>query len=92
MSGVIDTRFLSVHPATVDWWVRRKKCSECANAQILPDVSSPAASASLVFRCGALLVVCGGNGFGRSINPYCIDARSDSGGCGPSAAMFVAKV
>lgn len=88
---ILDTTYLSVHPATLDWWKLREKCLQCRHVMVAPDASS-AASAAQVMRCAAARKRAGGNGGGKTVSLYCIDERLEGAACGPAAARFVAKV
>ena len=85
----IDERFLTVHPATAAWWERRSSCESCRHLRLKRGEGNEG-----VMRCAVakhpdpqvrhMLVVRPG----VDLRPYCIDARSEKGSCGPDAALW----
>lgn len=81
----IDTRFLTVHPATMTWWDQRETCETCQHLVLREGREGEA-----VMRCRQALT------FHRpsrtEMGVYCIDARGDDGPCGPQARMYERRV
>ena len=76
----IDTRFLTVHPATAAWWDQRGRCESCRHLLVTAHYEG-----ERIMRC-RLAKQGGANGA-----QYCIDARSEKGSCGPDAALWEEK-
>ena len=77
----IDTRFLTIHPATALWHSQRDQCERCAHLSLTLEGLK---DRSAVLRCTAVRA-----GKGRQAHAYCIDARE--GACGPEAKLFQEK-
>ena len=81
----IDTRFLTVHPATAVWWQQRDKCESCVHFNL-----QEGREGESIMRCRAALV------FRHPLRPergvYCIDVRDEDGPCGPDARMYERRV
>jgi hypothetical protein len=73
----IDTRFLTVHPATAAWWDRRDRCESCRHLLVTRHYEG-----ERIMRCSAAKQG-GPNGA-----QYCIDARSEEGICRPEARRW----
>jgi len=80
----LDERFLRPHPDTIVWWGQRAQCRACTH-------HTTTAGTLEAERC-VLQPNEHGKGGPRGVEQgYCIDARRDSGVCGPHAALFVAR-
>lgn len=77
---LIDQTFLRVHPATQAWWEQRPKCRTCAHL-VLVDGHEGEED----MRCRQMRQN-GPRGHG-----YCIDARAETGPCGPEAKLWEGK-
>ena len=88
----IDTRFLTVHPATATWWAQRGRCESCRHLRLRRGEGNEG-----VMRCAVskhsdpqvrhML----GVGPDVDLRPYCIDARGEKGDCGPEARLWEEK-
>ena len=92
----IDTRFLSVHPRTELWWTQREQCRNCVHMSEDGDTTQgrhhSGRGLPRGMRCLKLEGNIGSGSYqGRSISIYCIDARDETGKCGPSGALFKEK-
>ena len=76
----LDTRFLSVHPATQAWWEQRPKCRTCAHL-VLVDGHEGEED----MRCRQM------RQNGPRGHAYCIDVRGPDGACGPWASLWEEK-
>ena len=93
MMAEIDTRFLSVHPRTELWWAQREQCQRCAHMSEDGDTTNGLRKSGTLaggMRClqAARRIGGGAMHWGRSISIYCIDARDETGKCGPDAKLF----
>jgi hypothetical protein len=86
---IIDERFLTPHPATLDWWDQREKCELCAHMHL-----SAGAYNEAVMRCWVAPRTMHGRAVEAMhsargiVHVYCIDARLPEGACGPEAKLF----
>ena len=76
---LIDTRFLTLHPATAAWWDRRARCESCRHLLVTAHHEG-----ERIMRC-RLAKQNGPNGA-----QYCIDARSEEGICRLEARLWEA--
>lgn len=72
----IDETFLTLHPATLEWFERRKNCETCANL----------AYKGSAMKCTAAPA---SHPHHRREFEDCIDARLDGQPCGPDAKLRV---
>lgn len=80
----IDERFLSVHPATLDWWDQREKCESCRHLNLREGRDGEG-----IMLCTRVIVDRRSTRDIRGM--YCIDARSPDGACGPWASLWEEK-
>lgn len=87
----IDTRFLSVHPATAAWWGQRERCESCRHCAV-----SYGLDGHRIMRCAVsqhkdpvLRRLYAGRA--TDMRVYCIDARAEGGDCGPDARLYEPK-
>lgn len=85
----IDTRFLTVHPATQVWWQQRERCESCKHLRLRQGEGNEG-----VMRCAVakhpdpqVRLMLSARA-GADLRPYCIDARGEKGSCGPDAALW----
>lgn len=92
----IDTRYLTVHPVTHQWWEQRETCRTCTHylAPDSPSVVRPRGDYTAE-RCAASVVKTPN----RTLYEACIDARGTAeqrgdslpGRCGPDATLYQPK-
>ena len=79
---------LSVHPATLLWWEQRETCRRCAHhtrdTKTRGATRPRSPNEPTGERCRAAYAPVGE----WRDYMYCIDARMDSGPCGPEAKLF----
>lgn len=78
----LDPRFLTIHPATAEWFEQRKKCERCKNLHTAVEQGG-----NTVMRCRKTSNRTRPDAGGG----YCIDARAAGQPCGPNAALFKEK-
>ena len=89
---LIDTRFLSVHPATLAWWQQRQQCQQCKHCAV-----SYGQDGQAIMRCAVSQhkdPLVRRMHAGRTMSDmriYCIDARDEGGDCGPDAKLWEGK-
>ena len=88
----IDTRFLTPHPATLEWWRQREQCETCQHVRLRRGDGNEG-----VLRCARaqhpqpLVRRMLAARTTADLRPYCIDARSAAGECGPQARLYQPK-
>lgn len=75
----LDTRFLTMHPATSLWHQQRDQCERCAHF-----VLREGDEGESIMRCKAVRAPRPANR--PVLGAYCIDARQ--GACGPDARLY----
>lgn len=81
----IDTRFLTLHPATAAWFAQRETCRRCA---WLIDIVGTRELDSMRCRKAPQATICQDPRRATRRYYFCIDARLPDGPCGPDAALF----
>jgi hypothetical protein len=85
----IDTRFLTIHPATVVWWAQRPQCESCQHMRLKRGDGNEG-----VMRCAVArhpnenVRMMLAARVSADTRPYCIDARGETGSCGPEARRW----
>ena len=77
----IDTRFLTIHPATTLWHQQRDQCERCAHFALREGDEGES-----IMRCKAVRVA--PRRSRPTLGAYCIDARSEGAACGPDAILY----
>lgn len=83
---VIDTRFMTIHPRTLEWWGQREKCMQCANLFDRPMVWANGELGNQSTTGGGM--VCTAVAIVSRRDTACISAREPAGPCGPDAKLF----
>lgn len=93
----LDTRYLTVHPVTAQWWEQREKCRQCRHYMAPAGRHVVRARGDYTAeRCAASPIA---TPSGRTVYETCIDARGTAeqrgdeipGRCGPDATLYQPK-
>lgn len=92
----LDTRYLTVHPVTSQWWQQRDKCRQCVH-YLAPEKPAVVRARGdyTAERCRVAVI----SVTTRTLYEACIDARGTAeqrgdtvdGVCGPDALLFQPK-
>ena len=88
---MLDTRFLTVHPATALWWKQREQCESCKHLRLKRGEGNEGVMRCAVARHPDPQVRLMLSARTADLRPYCIDARGEKGSCGPDAALWEGK-
>ena len=85
---LLDQRFLTLHPATAAWWEQRERCESCRWCSLREGndgegmmicLAAPQPDEHVRRMLAARR--------SHAVHLYCIDARDESGPCGPDAKL-----